>query len=131
MLRNWPRLHVKISFSNSNSRVLAGSFVTCFELLSTSPPTKSSKTSSQKKTYRVIANQLVSYHSVDQLQKLNQPILRTVCETSPNTEDQEKVIRTVVEKENEEALREAYAIIQGLNGDLETQKKRSYGIVQA
>lgn len=46
-------------------------------------------------------------------------------------EDQEKVIRAVMEKENEEALREAYVIIQSLNEDIETQKKHSDGIIQA
>lgn len=68
----------------------------------------------------------------------NQVVPSTSCRNSikPSLGPSAKLLRiwtisAVVEKENEEALREAYVIIQGLDEDLETQKKHSDGIIQA
>jgi nucleoprotein TPR len=79
----------------------------------------------------VISNNLVLFRSIDELQGQNQKLLRIVRELGAKLEAEEKDYREAMDKEQEEAIKEAHETIQELVAQLETQKKNSEVTMQA
>jgi nucleoprotein TPR len=82
-------------------------------------------------TEAVITNNLVLFKSVGGLQEQNQKLLKIVRELGRKMENEEREYREVMEKEQDEAIKEAHEVIQDLSAQLERQKKSSDGVIQA
>lgn len=82
-------------------------------------------------TEAVITNNLVLFKSIGDLQEQNQKLLKIVRELGRKMENEEREYREAMEKEQDEAIKEAHEVIQDLSAQLERQKKSSDGVIQA
>lgn len=82
-------------------------------------------------TEAVITNNLVLFKSIGGLQEQNQKLLKIVRELGRKMENEEREYREAMEKEQDEAIKEAHEVIQDLSAQLERQKKSSEGVIQA
>ena len=79
----------------------------------------------------MITNNLVLFKSIGGLQEQNQKLLKIVRELGRKMENEEREYREAMEKEQDEAIKEAHEVIQDLSAQLERQKKSSDGVIQA
>lgn len=82
-------------------------------------------------TEAVITNNLVLFKSIGGLQEQNQKLLKIVRELGRKMESEEREYREAMEKEQDEAIKEAHEVIQDLSAQLDRQKKSSDGVIQA
>ena len=79
----------------------------------------------------VITNHLVLFRSIPALQAQNQKLLRIVRELGAKMEAEEREYKDTLEREQNEAVREAHDAIRELQGRLESQRKSHEVTVQA
>ncbi|KAG7445737.1 uncharacterized protein BT62DRAFT_176907 [Guyanagaster necrorhizus] len=79
----------------------------------------------------LITNNLVLFKSINGLQEQNQKLLAITRELAKKLEDEEKEYRAQMEQEQNEAVREAHAIIKHLEEKMENEKRSSDKRLQA
>lgn len=80
---------------------------------------------------QVITNSLVLFKNIGELQTQNQKLLSVVRDLGSKLESEEQEYKTVMEREQTEAIKEAHEAIQELASTLEREKKHHEKVVQA